>query len=229
MANPAELLFNLLSAWNKPGTEPRKSRQDPQLENHRKAVRYLDEIEEILPILENDGVRVSLFKNYFPEWVKYVFNYPNNWDSQYDGKIDQNSLENLENLIGYANMAVPKLDIDKIAELRGYITSVIKKLIDDNSIPTTTRRSALIAARNILTALDELDSVGEFHLQKMLDSLAGSLVLVTHESKNTQGWQEKTEGFIYPFVQNVAAGAFVNLAGKLLAPLDLGLPQLPGQ
>lgn len=199
MANPAELLHDLFVRWNSDSGTAEYGRQDPGLAQHRHAVRYLSEIEELIDVAERDGKRVGAYQRYFPVWVKTVFNFPRNWKGPDTGKITQNQIDILGNLIDLLDGYVVAPDHSKFLDLRTYLEFVGKNLAEDDSLSPDVRESAGTVIAHLLGCIDDLTVVGDFEFAKAIERLLGVLATVALRSKQKKRWRTVLDLFVYPY------------------------------
>ena len=199
MANPAELLHALFVQWNSPTGTAEGSRQDPDLIQHRHAVRYLSEIEELIEVAERDGKRVEAYQRYFPVWVATVFHFPKNWNGTDTAKIAQNQIDILGNLIDLLDGYVVAPDHSKFLDLRTYLEFVGKNLAEDDSLSPDVRESAGTVIAHLLGCIDDLTVVGDFEFAKAIERLLGVLATVALRSKQKDRWRTVLDLFVYPY------------------------------
>lgn len=211
MANPAELLHGIFVRWNAPNASAAGGRNDPTLVQHRHAIRYLDEIDELIEVAERDGKRVGPYRRYFPEWVETVFNYAESWRANGSGEITQTQIDTLENLIDLLDGYVVAPDRSKFLDLRNYLNVVGKNLAEDESLSSDVRESAGTVIAHLLGCIDDFTVIGDFEFGKAIERLLGVLATITLRSKQKERWHTVLNDFVYPYVVNnlpgVAAGA----------------------
>lgn len=209
MANPAELLHEVFSQWSsqiKGGAATGSTRGDNAvLDQHRRCVGYLNQIEEVIGEMDRAGKRVRTYRTQFPVWVKTVFNYGRNWLAS-DTPVSEHALDILENLIEAMEPFVPDLDADRFDELKRYLNMVQDVLNEDDSLAEGVRRGAQALVENILTLVDYYTVVGDFELEQALKSLLGNLALVTVQSTDKEKWRDILTGFFIPYAVNQAPG-----------------------
>lgn len=209
MANPAELLHEVFTQWGsrvKGGAPTGSTRGDNAvLDQHRRCVGYLNQIEEVLDEMDRAGKRVATYQKQFPVWVKTVFNYGRNWGSS-DAPVSEHALDILDNLIEAMEPFVPTLDAERFDELKRYLNTVQDILNEDDSLAPGVRRGAQVLVENILTLVDSYTVVGDFELERALKSLLGSLALVTVQSTKKEKWRDILAGFFIPYAVNQVPG-----------------------
>ena len=96
MGNPAELLHELFTTWHKPTGSNQSVRADDSLDDHVRAIRLLDQVEELLDRLETRGGTVTVWRQQLPTWRRIIFAYPNGWAAS--ASIDSTAREHLSTL-----------------------------------------------------------------------------------------------------------------------------------
>lgn len=209
MANPAELLLGIFSKWDKArgsGVSAQKSRADNEsLREHRLAIGYLNQIEELLHAMELAGKRVGPYRRQFPVWVQHTFNYGSVW-AHVDPGTPDHAFDVLEGLIDALAPHVHALDPERFEELKKYLHTVREALNEDDSIPRGTQQGALVLVENLLSLIDSYTVVGDFELERALQSLLGSLAWVAAQSSRRQRWQDILTGFFIPYSVNQLPG-----------------------
>lgn len=218
MANPAELLHDLFVEWNDEKRPARSARNDDSLVAHRRAIKHLEEIKELVGILESLGKRVSVYKRHHHIWVKTVFNYPSNWQGTSTAKISQTAIDHLDTLAGQLDGVVPSADENKLESLEKYLQTALQRLDEDGSLSPTTRLHAQAVTNHVLACINDLNKVGEFRLEKALEQFLAVLFRVMGETQSKEGWQTFVENFVWPFTVSTGAA----LPGTLLTQFALG-------
>lgn len=206
MSNPAELLHNTFTKWS----ENRKSsvaasdtrKDDNVLSEHRRCISYLSQIEEVLTTMDESGARVAPYRRMFPNWVAHVFRFPGNWGSPDADHRRNHMMDVLEALIDPMNGVVPRLDQSRFDELKTYLDTVEKQLMEDDSLTRVVRDSALAVVRNLRTMIDDYVVVGDFALERGLQSLLGRLAYIMVSSKQGQRWKSVIDKFFIPYLVN---------------------------
>lgn len=206
MANPAELLFNLFTDWNNPHSTTENARADNELVQHRRAVAYLEAIDQLLNILESQGIRTSVYRRQFPTWLQIVFNYPKNWQGNNTGGISQYTLDPLETLIGYLDDVVPTANPELVEKLQDYLESIWQALSSDDSLPDNVRLEAAAVIKHVQNCIDDLAVIGDFDFRQAVDRLISVLIQIHKASEQKDKWRNIVNNFVWPFVMgNVTA------------------------
>lgn len=204
MANPAELLLRLFRSWESSTSASVQSvRADDQLREHRRAVGYLDSIDEALALLEKDGKNVGIYRRNFPYWVGMVFNYPRSWGESNRGVMNSTAIDHLETLVDRIDDVSPKIEIDKVPILLLYLDAVKQALADDDSLPIAVRRQVTLAIRHIQKYVAEIDYIDPFDFQRAISELFAALALAVLQSKQRERWAGWAENFVWMGVGDV--------------------------
>lgn len=199
MANPAELLHDLFVRWNAEGKTASTARNDNELVQHRNAVRYLDEIDELLSIAEARKKRVGTYRRYFPLWVRTVFNYPEAWKGQNTAKIGQTQIDQLDNLIDMIDEFTVSPDKPSLSQFREYVRLIEWNLGQDESLSPAVRESARAVCVHMLSCVDNLAVTGSFEFGKAFERLLGVLATVTLRSSQRSRWRAVINFLVWPY------------------------------
>lgn len=203
MANPAELLHDLFVSWNNDKQSAQGARLDSEtLAAHRRAVRYLDGIDELLDVAQAAGKRVRTYRAYFPAWTKTVFHFPRNWTGSNTGAIKLEETRHLENLIDLLDDFVERIDPEKFEALSTYLTLVEKTLTEDESLPDSVKRSARAMITHLRGCMEDFAIVGDFDFEKALERLIGVLANVGRRSQKKDVWSKVMGQFAFPYAVN---------------------------
>lgn len=143
MANPAELLYQQLKAWNLSGTregaESRRQlrvdltmairRHEAALSNWRATGELLDEAEK-LALMPPDVV--NTYREHLPAWGRMVLAYPEGWSATYG--FDASSIQMLSTLGHQLDQLVPKLPPGVEDAFEKALDEVLRALKEDPSI-----------------------------------------------------------------------------------------------
>lgn len=220
MANPAELLYSVFLTWNersKTSVAASSTRKDSNsMETHRQAVKYLNEIEEILTLMKSAGKRVDSAIRMFPTWVKAVFLYPESWRTG-DPGVSGHAMDVLYSLLDPMDEFVPALNADRFDELSKYLDRVREALNEDKDLNPTVRASVLASVENLKTMLDNHKVAGDYRIEQALKALLGNLALITAQSKRRNIWTVILNAFFIPYAVNqlssLSLGAITDTLG----------------
>lgn len=203
MANPAELLHDLFVSWNNDKQSAQSARHDTaSLVTHRRAVRYLDGIDELLDVAEATGKRVKNYRDYFPYWAQTVFHFPRSWQGSNTGAINVEQIRHLENLIDLLDDFVERIDTEKFEALSTYLTLVERTLDEDESLLDSVKRSARAMIIHLRGCMEDFAIVGDFDFEKALERLIGVLAHVGLRSQKKDVWSEVMGQFVFPYMVN---------------------------
>lgn len=222
MANPAELLLGILSSWQAPTATAEGARNDRNLSQHRQAVKYLNQIEELLPVLQEMGIRTGVYERYLPKWSAIVFNYPSNWRGTHTGEINQVPLDQLESLVGYLDQVTTSADTSKFALLDLYLDAVLRALDQDDSLSPLVATQARGIVAHVRKCMKRIAIVGDFEFTKAIESLFAMLSSIEMKSRHKEKWEDWKEYFVWPFVYDTfkfAGGYGLALVGPQMLAL----------
>lgn len=219
MANPAELLLDIFSKWDtarKSDLSAQESRADTEsLRDHRFAIGYLNQIDELLNAMDSAGKRVGPYRRQFPVWVQHTFNYGRVWTHK-DPGTPKHAFDVLEGLIDALAPFVPVLEPKHFETLKEYLHTVRETLNEDDSIPRGTKQGALVLVENLLTLIDSYNVVGDFEIERTLQSLLGSLAWAATQSSKRERWRDILTGFFIPYATSQVPGFEIPSVPQLL-------------
>lgn len=202
MANAAKLLHDLFEQWNRPGSYVVGARDDPSLAVHRRAVKYLDEIELSLDLLEAKDVYTAVYRKYFPRWVEIVFNYGQSWTSSTAG-IEEVARDHLINFASQTrDLAIP-IDSSKLKLQEAYLEAVEFALKSDSTLPPFVKVQVQHVVDNLREAIQQIDTIGDFEFQQLIDRLFAVLSSVEMRSDDPSVWDGWKDHFVWPFAYDV--------------------------
>lgn len=203
MANPAELLLDMFYKWRNAQITAEQSRNDQDFKNHRAAMKYLIEIEELLPVLNENGTRTAVFERFVPQWSAIILSYPRGWRDVHSGAIDQVPLDQLEALVGYLDLVVIPTDPSKFALLDLYLDAVLIALDDDETLPAQAKNQVRAIIKNIRHCMLNFSVVGDYEFSKAIDQLFASLSSIVMKSQKKERWSNWEDRFVWPFAYDV--------------------------
>lgn len=225
MANPAELLHNILSEWfneqDKPiytfrGIESSES----MMNKHRRAVVLIDEIEQILAGMTLTESRRDSMQRNLAKWTKWVFAYPHNWqqapNSGYPNLWDQDALDALDLVAQLLESQVPEVNEARRTSYLENITEIIVALGSDDSLPSDLKKHVYTIAAHLRHCIEDYEITGDFALQAAAERLAAAVQSAMSVSKNPEPWQKFKDKFVYPTIAGIVA------SGPQLAITALG-------
>ncbi len=205
MANPAQLLFDLLSNWRpqsgRSATQLRglDTLEDDALKAHRRAMGLIGQIEEVLDGLASAGRRVTQYQQQIPKWHRMVLAYPEGWGVQqpaYDGTA-MALLETLSDVFDGVLPVTTEAQRQGVEELCG---RVLKLLAEDDSLPADLKRHLTAVVNHCRACVAEFSVVGDFDLRVAVDRLVVAVNAAMRASSSKQSeWAEMFKGWAYPF------------------------------
>ena len=221
MANPATLLLRQFKAWDaNGGPESNRNKSAAQMRGedwptHRRTIRYIDSIEQILSEMAELGRNVHIYQQYIPEWTAIVFVWSSSWRQQTSGQIDPQAMQHLETLSDRLDDYVPTVEPNGLSELRDYLDIVRETLKDDPTIPAAMRIHIEQVLNHVVYCVDEYATVGDFDLQAAVERLGATIVRAAGASKNPTHWAKAANTFVWPFM----VGTMSSIASASLAQL----------
>ncbi len=220
MANPAQLLFNLLSSW-----QPQDGRSAAQMRNldsledavlvaHRRAMGLLSQIDEILDSLIKAGRPLAQYQRQLPEWHKIVLSYPHGWTTQ-QPPFDITAMVLLETLIDVLNAVVPDTTEAQRQSIDDLCGDVLRMVAEDATIPTELKRHLTAVANHARSCVAEFGVVGDFDLRSAVDRLLVAVQVATRISGDASGWRDVVKTWAYPFTAGLTVALtndFVQIA-----------------
>ncbi|WP_288751274.1 hypothetical protein [uncultured Corynebacterium sp.] len=207
MANPAKLLLDIFESWHNPDLHTRSARDDEDLSEHRRAMRYIVEIEQILDLLDAEGVITSVYRRYLSEWVAIVLNYPHSWTNSW-GDISVVAREHLVNLANQSRGVVPEIDTGKFKLLSEYLDSVEHALASDETLPQSAKNQVQTVIENIRTAMDNITVVGDLEFQDLIRQLFSLVWSADMRSQKKEKWEACKDRFVWPFLYDAMKYGF---------------------
>ena len=208
MANPAELLHDIFESWRDGKSSSQTQRKDDNLKVHRRALKHLDAIEQILAELRVQGVRTSVFEREFSTWCRTIFCYPYGWTSGGTAEIPQPAMDALENLIGYAGQVVLRVDETKLASLSLYLDAIEIALQGDKTLNMSARLQLQTSIDHLRGCIEDLKIVGDFDFRKAVEELLVRISQVEGASNDKNRWRPWKEHFVWPFIYDASMYGF---------------------
>lgn len=207
MANPAQLLHEIFVSWNHADKSAQKARgvNGTNWDTHTRAVRFLDEIAEILRLLESHGRNMRVARETMPTWYQTVFVFNYGWSGANTGAIDQRALDNLEQLAERLQDVVPEVAAGGIEQINQYIDLVRKTVLADTSLPTELRSHINDVVDHVRWCTDNYAIAGDFSLQDAVERLSGAIVRGYATSGEKSKWKDVLDKFVWPFTVNVVS------------------------
>lgn len=225
MANPAELLHNILLEWFNEHDKPIYTfrgvqGEESMMHKHRRAVVLIDQIDQILAGMTLTESRRDSIQRNLAKWTKWVFAYPHNWlqapDKGYPNLWDQDALDALDLVAQLLENQVPVVDEARRVSYLENITEIIVALGSDDSIPSELKKHVYTIAAHARQCIEEYEMTGDFALQAAAERLAAAVQSAMSVSKKPEAWQKFKDKFVYPTVAGIVA------SGPQLAITALG-------
>ncbi|MFE4835201.1 hypothetical protein ACFRAU_11040 [Arthrobacter sp. NPDC056691] len=214
MANPAELLHQILSDWVQEPTKPIYSSRgihddESLMQRHRRAIRLIDEIDQIVSGMDLPGSRRDSIQRNLAKWTKWVFAYPHNWlqvpDKGYPNLWDQDALDALDLVAHLLENQVPKVDEASRDSYLTTINEVITALGADETLPADLRKHIYIIAAHARHCLEDYEMTGDFALQAAVERLATAVQMAMSFTKSEGAWSKFRDKLFFPTVAGLVA------------------------
>lgn len=214
MANPAELLHNILSEWVQPADKQIHSfrglhKADATMKKHRQAIVLIEEIEQILAGMTLTERRRSSIERNLERWTRWVFAYPHNWTAtplQSNASLaDQNALDALDLVAELLDSHVPKIDEARRNTYLESINEILVALASDESLPAELKQHIYTVAAHTRQCIEEYEMNGDFALQASVERLAASIQTAISVTKDPGVWQNFRDKFVYPTIAGIVA------------------------
>jgi len=179
MANPAELLHELLLSWKVSGNvnaaEARKI-QGEGWGSSRRAARLLDQVVELLRRSKEDGLPQPIAENHVGVWSAMVFAYPYGWNNNGKDSLNAAALNVLGQTAATLRIYVPTFEEGGPDHLDAFLRAVESHLDGDTSYVAMHAKRVCAHLKKLLA---DVEAYGEFRivdamsdLQRILDELA---------------------------------------------------------
>lgn len=215
MANPAEILHEILSGWlmddqSKPIYVARGINGDEALmQQHRRAIVLIEEIDQIITGMDLPGSRRASIQRNLAKWTKWVFAYPHHWlnvpDTNYPNLRDQDTLDALDLVAHLLESQVPTVGQHLRASYLETINEVLAALGVDDTLPTELRKHIYIIAAHARHCIEDYEMTGDFALQSAVERLAAAVQMATTVSTKEGAWAKFRDKFFYPTVAGLVA------------------------
>jgi hypothetical protein len=214
MANPAELLHEILSGWlHDPSKQIYIARgisdEEALMHRHRRAIVLIDEIDQIISGMDLPGSRRESIQRNLAKWTKWVFAYPHHWlstpDSNYTNLQDQDTLDALDLVAHLLESQVPTVDLPLRTSYLETINEVISALGSDDSLPSELRKHIYIIAAHARHCIEDYEMTGDFALQAAVERLAAAVQTAMTVSTKDGAWSKFRDKFVYPTVAGLVA------------------------
>jgi hypothetical protein len=226
MANPAELLHEILTGWlQDPNKAIYLTRQIPEeeslMQTHRRAILLIGEIDQIISGMDLTASRRDSIQRNLAKWTKWVFAYPHNWQAgphhAYPNLQDRETLDALDLVAHLLDGHVARIDERKRASYLESIEEIIAALKADATLPTELRNHIYTIAAHARQCVEEYEITGDFAVQAAVERLASAVQTAIVVSKDSGAWVKFKDKFVYPAVASlVASGPQLALAASAL-------------
>ncbi|WP_157997713.1 hypothetical protein [Mycobacteroides stephanolepidis] len=226
MANPAELLYLQLKAWNLSGSrdsaEGRRQlrvdvtmairRHEAALSNWRATSELLDEAEKLGQIPVDV---VNTYRQHLPTWGSMVLSFPDGWKTVYS--FDYAAMQMLSTLGHQLDSLVPKLPDGAADDFEKALEKVLTALKDDPSISEGVKKYMVGLIIHMKLVIEEyrLNIRGDYDLSRAATLLKSTIDTAYQASSDEhKGVWEKLKGL---FSWKSVAKAGVEMTPTLVA------------
>lgn len=209
MPNPAGLLHETLEKWINPDDKAiylfrrlNGQQGSAALAEHRRAMGYLAQIEELLDGLAANGGRVEQYRRMMDRWTKWVLAYPHAWTGKpvpsHPTVSDQDALDMLASLDDRLHSVVREIDEPTRKSYGDSLRGVRSALTADASLPEDLRRHIHSLLTHAEQCLEEYDAFGDFDLQRSIERLTVAVTVAEKVSEEPGAWAKVRQNFTIP-------------------------------
>lgn len=238
MANPAELLHRQLLGWTDGRTKTAKEARNFNKQNgennsqfqsrtaqiwadHRLAVTRLNQVVEAIEVAKREGVPVTVYDQFIPQWTKAIFAYPHGWAERSEPGILKAPLDQLEGVAALLDFVIPKFEEGSSEKFSNFLEVLLYRVSALDESHRFLREHSIRIIQHLRGCLEDLDLYGEFKIIDALHELKYILEAL-EEAADTQEdkkfYQKAREGAWGFFKKSTGS---VVLAGTILASSSL--------
>lgn len=238
MANPAELLHKQLSGWadstTKTAKEARRlvrqngeniskfrSRTAQIWADHRLAVTRLNQVVESIEIAKREGVPVTVYEQFIPQWTEAIFAFPHGWSERDQPGILKVPLDQLESVAALLNFVIPKFEEGSSEKFSNFLEVLLHRVSTLDETHRFLREHSIRIIQHLRGCLEDLDLYGEFKIIDALHELKYILEALEEAADTPEDkkfYQKAREGAWGFFKKSTGA---VVLTGSILASSSL--------
>lgn len=212
MANPAELLHELLLSWKVSGNDNAAEARKIQKEgwgSSRRAARLLDQVVELLRRSKEDGVPQPIAEKHVGAWSAMVFAYPFGWQNNGKDNLDAAALNVLGQTAVTLCMYVPTFEEKGPEHLDAFLRAVEKHLGEDNSYVSMHAKRVCAHLKKLLA---DVEAYGEFRIVDALNDLQRILDELADTRPDDPFWQKASQAAWSWFKKDVMLTAITGIA-----------------
>lgn len=214
MANPAELLHEILTGWINDGTKSVHVQrginyEESLMQKHRRAIGLINEIEQIVGGMDLNEQRQQSIQRNLARWTKWVFAYPHEWLSKpnpaYLNLQDQDALDALDFVAQLLENQVSEITDTQRDSYLETINQIITALGADDSLPSDLKKHVYTIAAHARQCIEEYELTGDFALQAAVERLAAAVQTAISISSDPSAWEKFKDKFFYPTLAGIVA------------------------
>jgi hypothetical protein len=223
MANPAELLHELLLSWKVSGNDNATAARKIQREgwgSSRRAANLLDQVIELLRRAKEDGYPQPIAESHIGVWSAMVFAYPYGWSNSGKDNLDVPALNVLGQTAATLRMYVPTFEEKGPEHLDAFLRAVENHHEEDNS---NVSKHAKRVCAHLKKLLGDVEGYGEFRIVDALNDLQRILDELADTRPDDPFWQKASRAAWSWFKKDVILTAITGIAvGALTAGASYG-------
>lgn len=222
MSNPAALLHELLTRWNRNGIT-NEVRGLPNRDDQagwrqmRQAIKHLDALDQLLSAQVAQGRRVSAYVNVLPSLTAAVFAYQSGWNQHSRESIRESDLALLDALAGQVDDWLVEPSAERFESITPFLNRIGEVLAADLSIPEDLRVHIAGLILHVRGCIENYAITGAFDLQVALDRLIAAVGYAGAQSDEPSRWKAAAQNFAYPFTVSVLASPIGTMLTQLTA------------
>ncbi len=185
--------------------------------DHRLAVTRLNQVVEAIEVAKREGVPVTVYDQFIPQWTEAIFTYPHGWDDRHQPGILKAPLDQLESVAALLDFVVPKFEEGSPEKFSNFLEVLLHRVSTLDESHRFLREHSIRIIQHLRGCLEDLDLYGEFKIIDALHELKYILEAL-EEAADTQEdkkfYQKAREGAWGFFKKSTGS---VVLAGSILA------------
>lgn len=234
MANPAELLHRQLLGWTDGRTKTAKEARNFNKQNgennsqfqsrtaqiwadHRLAVTRLNQVVEAIEVAKREGVPVTVYDQFIPQWTEAIFAYPHGWAERSEPGILKAPLDQLEGVAALLDFVIPKFEEGSSEKFSNFLEVLLHRVSALDESHRFLREHSIRIIQHLRGCLEDLDLYGEFKIIDALHELKYILEALEEAAdapEDKKFYQKAREGAWGFFKKSTGS---VVLAGTILA------------
>ncbi|MBU4337503.1 MAG: hypothetical protein KJ548_13155 [Actinobacteria bacterium] len=232
MANSATLLADLLERWHVPPNQtPEMHRGGPPdlpgyWDDHKRAMRWLLEIDAALGAMEAIGEEVSHYRETQVAWFKGVFSLGSPWGSTVSSlrptaaPLEIRMLRALAQQLDSVRYA-PVIGSDELDRLSQALDESLRLVRTTPGLTDDVRRYLAGLIVEALACLNDVANGGEVTLRDAIYRVGGAMSVAVEEAvpeEHRQGWRDNVLRLLISFAVQATAGITTGVAVAEILP-----------